>query len=84
MNRINIDDMVNRFNTWGNSLVSQGRCAGIKMEYIKEDNLDEDLLNGHVKVQIMVAPFTPMEYIAATEEFDMETLRKAIVGEVEA
>ena len=84
MNRLNIDDMVNRFNTWGNSLVSQGRCAGVKMEYVKEDNPDEDLLDGHVKVRIMVAPFTPMEYIAATEEFDMETLRKAIVGEAEA
>ena len=80
MNRNTIDDMKNTFNIWGNSLVSQGRCAGLKMDYLKEDNSNEDLLNGHVKVRISFAPYTPMEYILATEEFDITTLKSAIVG----
>ncbi len=83
MNRITIDDVVEKFNIWGNSLVSQGRCAGMRMQYIPGENTDEELLNGHVRVRIYVAPFTPMEYIQATAEFDMNTLRGAIVGSEE-
>ncbi len=83
MKRSQIDDVVNSFNIWGNSLVSQDRCAGMRMEYHPEENPDEDLLNGHVKVRMYVAPYTPMEYIQTTEEFDMNALRSAIVGEEE-
>ena len=83
MNRRTIDDIVNGFNIWGNSLVSQGMCAGLRMEYDEEENSDEDLLNGHIKVQIFLAPYTPLEYIQATEEFDVSALQAAIVGEEE-
>ena len=83
MKRSQIDDVVNSFNIWGNSLVSQDRCAGMRMEYHPEENPDEDLLNGHVKVRMYVAPYTPMEYIQTTEEFDMNALKSAIVGEEE-
>ena len=64
--------------------MSQGRCAGLRMEYRREENSEEDLINGRVKVRIYFAPYTPMEYIQATEEFDMNTLRNTIVGEEEA
>lgn len=83
MNRRTIDDIVNSFNIWGNSLVSQGMCAGLRMEYDETENREEDLLNGHVKVKIYLAPYTPLEYIQASEEFDMTTLQAAIVGEEE-
>lgn len=83
MNRRTVDDIVNSFNIWGNSLVSQGMCAGLRMEYDEGENSKEDLLNGHVKVKIFLAPYTPMEYILASEEFDMSTLQSAIVGEEE-
>lgn len=81
MNRRTIDDIVNSFNIWGNSLTSQGMCAGLKMEYDETENGEEDLLNGHVRVKILLAPYTPMEYILASEEFDMTALQAAIVGE---
>lgn len=83
MNHNTIDDIVNAFNIWGNSLTSQGRCAGIRMEYNREENTDEDLQNGHLKVRIYFAPFTPLEYILATAEFDTDTLRTALTGEEE-
>ena len=69
---------------WNESDGDWEQILSYDFEALQKDNPDEDLLDGHVKVRIMVAPFTPMEYIAATEEFDMETLRKAIVGEAEA
>lgn len=80
MNRRTIDDIVNSFNIWGNSLVSQGMCAGLRMEYDEGENDNESLLNGHVKVKIYLAPYTPLEYILASEEFDMTALQASIVG----
>lgn len=80
MNRRTIDDIVNSFNIWGNSLVSQGMCAGLRMEYDESENDNESLLNGHVKVKIYLAPYTPLEYILASEEFDMTALQASIVG----
>lgn len=80
MNRRTIDDIVNSFNIWGNSLVSQGMCAGLRMEYDESENDNEELLNGHVKVKIYLAPYTPMEYILASEEFDMTALQASIVS----
>lgn len=80
MNRRTIDDIVNSFNIWGNSLVSQGMCAGLRMEYDESENDNESLSNGHVKVKIYLAPYTPLEYILASEEFDMTALQASIVG----
>lgn len=80
MNRRTIDDIVNSFNIWGNSLVSQGMCAGLRMEYDESENDNESLLNGRVKVKIYLAPYTPLEYILASEEFDMTALQASIVG----
>lgn len=80
INRRTIDDIVNSFNIWGNSLVSQGMCAGLRMEYAESENDNESLLNGHVKVRIYLAPYTPLEYILASEEFDMTALQASIVG----
>lgn len=83
MNRRTIDDIVNSFNIWGNSLASQGACAGLKMEYDEAENDNESLLSGHIKVRIYLAPYTPLEYIQASEEFDMTTLQAAITGKEE-
>lgn len=83
MSRRTIDDIVNSFNIWGNSLVSQGMCAGLRMEYDESENDNESLLKGHVKVKIFLAPYTPLEYIRASEEFDMSALQSAIIGEEE-
>lgn len=80
MNKRVIEDIVNSFNIWGNSMVAQGMCAGIRMEYREEDNSPEDLMNGKLSVRILVAPYTPIEYILATEEFDIETLQTALTG----
>lgn len=83
MSRNTIDDIVNSFNIWGNSLAGQGRCAGIYMEYNRDENPEEDLLEGRLKVRIYMAPYTPLEYILAVEEFDTDTLNAAIAGEEE-
>lgn len=81
MNPRTVDDMVNRFNIWGNSLTAAGMCAGLSAEYRKEDNTEEDVLAGHLKLRIYFAPYTPVEYIGATMEFDVATLESAMAKE---
>lgn len=74
MNRRLVDDIVNSFNIWGNSLTANGMCAGIYAEYRPEENTVEDVLAGHLKLRIYFAPYTPAEYINATMEFDVAAL----------
>lgn len=81
MNKAKIDDVINRFNIFGNSLVSQGMMAGIRAEYLEEDNKPTELMEGRLRVRLYLAPYTPLEYILAVAEFDMNTLQMAILGE---
>lgn len=78
-----INNLVNRFNIWGNSLVSQGVCAFLGMEYHDSDNSIEAALEGRVYVRIKFAPYTPMECIEATMEFDVETLKRILATQEE-
>lgn len=81
MNRRTIDDIENSFNIWGNSLMANGMCAGLHMEFRPEDNNLDDILSGHIKMAIHFAPYTPIEYIHATEEFDITALQTVLAEE---
>lgn len=81
MNKRTVDDIINNFNIWGNSLVAAGMCAGLHAEYRSEENTIDDVLNGHMKIGIYFAPYTPAEYINATMEFDVATLENAMTQE---
>lgn len=81
MNRRTIDDIVNSFNIWGNSLVAPGMCAGLYAEYRSDENTTEDVLAGHLKLRVFFAPYTPAEYISTVMEFDVETLENAFKEE---
>ncbi len=81
MNRRMIDDVVNSFNIWGNSLVASGMCAGLYAEYRSDENTTEDVLAGHLKLRVFFAPYTPAEYISTVMEFDVNTLENAFKEE---
>lgn len=81
MNRRTVDDIVNGFNIWGNSLTAAGMCAGLYAEYREQENLIEDVLNGCMKIRIYFAPYTPVEYINALMEFDVKTLENVMAEE---
>ena len=81
MNWRTVDDIVNSFNIWGNSLTASGMCAGLYMEYRREENTVENILAGYMKLRIYFAPYTPAEYIGATMEFDVSTLENAMAEE---
>ena len=81
MNKRQVDDIINSFNVWANSLVSAGMCAGLNIEYRSDENSIEDVLEGHMRTRTHLAPFTPMEYIENVMEFDISALKNVMTEE---
>lgn len=75
-----IESIVDSENVRGNSLVSQGKCAGIKMQYSKDDNPIEQVLNGKIVFKQYLAPYTPAEDILNVLEFDPSMIEAALGG----
>ncbi len=75
-----IESLVDEENIRGNSLVAQGKVAGMVMEYNADENTTEELLNGRIKFHQYLAPYTPAEYIENTLEFDTTMLTNAFLG----
>lgn len=75
-----IESIVDAENIRGNSYVQQGKFAGIKMEYNKDENKVDDLLEGKILVRQYLAPFTPAEYILNILSFDPTLLENALGG----
>ena len=76
-----IESIVDSENVRGNSLVSQGKCAGIKMVYSIEDNPIANVLDGKIVFKQYLAPYTPAEDILNVLEFDPSMIEAALGGE---
>lgn len=76
-----IESIVDSENVRGNSLVSQGKCAGIKMVYDQEDNPIGNVIDGKIKFRQYLAPYTPAEDILNVLEFDPSMIEAALGGE---
>jgi phage tail sheath protein FI len=76
-----IESIVDSENVRGNSLVSQGKCAGIKMVYDKADNPVQNVLDGKIVFRQYLAPYTPAEDILNVLEFDPSMIEAALGGE---
>lgn len=76
-----IESIVDSENVRGNALVSQGKCAGIKMVYSKEDNPVSNIMDGKIVFKQYLAPYTPAEDILNVLEFDPSMLEAALGGE---
>lgn len=76
-----IESIVDSENVRGNSLVSQGKCAGIRMVYNREDNPIASVLDGKIVFRQHLAPYTPAEDILNILEFDPSMIEAALGGE---
>ena len=76
-----IESIVDSENVRGNSLVSQGKCAGIRMVYSKDDNPAASVLDGKIVFRQYLAPYTPAEDILNVLEFDPSMIEAALGGE---
>lgn len=76
-----IESIVDSENVRGNSLVSQGKCAGIKMVYNQDDNPIANVMDGKIVFRQYLAPYTPTEDILNVLEFDPSMIEAALGGE---
>ncbi len=75
-----IEGLVDDENVRGNSLVAQGKAAGIRIEYKADENPVSQVLDGKIKFHQYLAPYTPAEFIENTLEFDPNMLKAALSG----
>lgn len=75
-----IESVVDSENVRGNSLVSMGKAAGIRMEYHADDNPIENILDGHIVFRQYLAPYTPAEDILNILEFDPSMIEAELNG----
>lgn len=75
-----IESIVDSENVRGNALVSQGKCAGIRMVYDKEDNPVENVMDGRIVFRQYLAPYAPAEDILNILEFDPSMIEAALGG----
>lgn len=80
MNERLIQAIVDSENIRGNSYVSQGKCAGARIDYRPEDNPKTDILNGKIQFHQYLAPYSPAEYILNVLEFSPDMLADALTG----
>lgn len=65
-------------NIRGNSYASQGKCAGVRIEFNAEDNPVEGLLDGKLVFRQHLAVYTPAEDIVNILAFDPDMLSEAL------
>jgi len=75
-----VEAVVDSENIRGNSYVSSGKCAGMRMEYNADDNTAEDVMDGKITFRMYLAPYTPAEKIVEVLEFDPDMLEAALIG----
>ena len=76
-----IESIVDSENIRGNSLVSQGKCDGIKTVFRRDDNPIENVVDGRIVFRQFLAPYTPAEDILNILEFDVSMIQAALGGE---
>ena len=75
-----IESIVDSENVRGNALTSQGKCAGIRMEYNASENPIEAVMEGRITFKQYLAPYTPAEDIVNVLEFDVTMIEAALGG----
>ena len=74
-----IEAIVNAENFTLSTLASTGRIAGGSISFNREENPDNQILDGHIKFRRKLSPFTPAKVFEVTTEFD-PTLNSAALG----
>lgn len=74
LNRRLIDSTVDRANVWLNGLTARGALIGGRVEFLKSENPETDLLDGTIKFHVDIAPPTPAREISFIQEYDVNYL----------
>ncbi|WP_421663650.1 phage tail sheath family protein [Lysinibacillus telephonicus] len=66
-----IESVIDDVNIWLNGLSARGQLLGGRVEFLKEDNPQEALIDGKVKFRVYATPPTPAREIKFLVEFDV-------------
>lgn len=75
-----IQTLITDENQFYNAFIAAGYVAGMSMKYSLSDNPTDQLMNGTIKFKQYLTPFTPMEVIENTLQFDPDLLKAAFTG----
>lgn len=75
-----IENLCDSENIRGNGYVATGKCAGARIEYREAENTITDIMGGVLTFHQMLAPYTPVEVINDTLEFDPSALEAEMSG----
>ena len=64
-----------------NSLTSQGKMAGGRIEFRADENPIEQIIGGKIVFHTYIAPWVPAEVISDILEFDPTYIESALGGE---
>jgi len=80
MNRRYIDSIVDTCNIWLNGLVGAGYLLGARVEFKADENPNEALMAGIVKVHIYMTPPSPAQEIDFVLEYNADFVEAALQG----
>lgn len=78
MNRRLIDSIVDTANIWMNGLTGSGYILGGRVEYIAEENTDQALMAGRIKLHVYITPPSPMQELDFVLEYDASYVEAAL------
>lgn len=77
MNRRLIDSIIDALNIWLNGLTTEGKILGGRVEYISEENPNEQLLAGKINFHVFLTPAVPAQEINFVLAYDKAYLEAA-------
>ena len=75
-----IQTLITDENQYYNAFIAVGYVAGMSITYNQADNPTSQILNGTIKFKQSITPYTPMEVVENTLQFDPTTLETALEG----
>lgn len=69
-----VEAVTDQLNVWLNGLQSRGFILGGRVEFLKDENPDENLMDGKLKFHIFVTPPSPAQTIEFLLEYDRSYL----------
>lgn len=75
-----IENLVDDENIRANGFIAKGQIVGAKIEYRKDMNSEEDILNGKIRFIQKIGVYSPTEVIENILEFDPTIITNAVLG----
>ena len=73
-----IDSIIDTANIWMNGLTGSGYIFGGRIEYLEEENPDQNIMAGMIKLHVYITPPSPMQELDFVLEYDASYVEAAL------